>query len=102
MKKYVHWLKIDGFAFGKDFAEQFLEIENYLKKYPTSKATVFWYDSGSMHRIVKLECEQCYRDLDMCVNSSSTYLLRLHSKPKNIGREHDFCFPDVYRKYLVA
>lgn len=102
MRKYVHWLKINGMGCitSKDMAEQFNEIDQYLSKYPESKATMFQYDSGSFNWIIKLVCNQCYGDLDMCVNSGSTHLERLHSKPKNIGREKDFVFPECYKKYL--
>lgn len=99
--KYVHWLKIDGYSGSiKDVAQQFAAIEKYLGKYPCSSAMLYEYDSGSFHWICRLECEQAYNDLDLDVNSCSTYLRRLSSKPKNIGRERIFKFPENYRKYL--
>lgn len=60
----------------------------------------YQYDSGSFNWIVRLECEQCYNDLDLDVNSSSTRLERFSSKPKNIGRERIFKFPEHYKKYI--
>ena len=101
MAKYVHWLKIDGYSKREETALQFLSIENYLKTYPNSKAMLYQYNSGSFNLIVRLECEQCYDDLDMDVNSSSTLLSRLSSKPKNIGGERIFKFPEHYRKYIA-
>lgn len=98
MAKYVHWLKIDGYSKLEETALQFQSIENYLKAYPKAKAMLYQYNSGSFNWIVRLECEQCYNDLDLDVNSGSTRLERLSSKPKNIGRERIFKFPEHYRK----
>ncbi len=98
--KYVHWLKIDGYSNLEETASQFLAIENYLNHYPNSNAMLYEYDSGSFNCIVRLECEQCYNDLDIDVNSCSTRLRRLSSKPVRIGREKVFKFPEHYRKYL--
>lgn len=101
MAKYIHWLKIDGYSGGiKDVALQFASIEDYLHKYSCSNAMLYEYDSGSFNWICRLECEQDYKDLDLDVNSYSTYLRRLSSKPKNIVRERIFKFPEHYRKYL--
>ena len=99
--RYVHWLKIDGYSKPEEIALQFQSIENYLKAYPKSKAMLYQYNSGSFNWIVRLECEQCYDDLDMDVNSSTTLLSRLCSKPKNIGRERFFKFPEHYKKYII-
>lgn len=100
MKKYVHWLKIDGCANLEEIAKQFLAIENYLNLYKNANATLYQYNSGSFNWVVRLECGQCYNDLDMDVNSGSTRLERLSSKPLNIGREKIFQFPEHYRKYI--
>ena len=101
MAKYVHWLKIDGFSSCEETALQFHAIENYLNNYQGANAMLYEYDSGSLNWIVRLECAHCYDDLDMDVNSGSTRLQRLSSKPKNISRERIFKFPEHYRKYLV-
>lgn len=98
--KYVHWIKIDGYSKLEETASQFLAIENYLNAYPNSNAMLYEYDSGSFNWIVRLKCEQCYNDLDIVVNSCSTNLKRLSSKPNHIGRERIFKFPEHYRKYL--
>lgn len=99
--KYVHWLKVDGYSNLEETASQFLAIENYLNAHLKATALLYEYDSGSFNWIVRLECEQCYDDLDMDVNSGSTRLERLSSKPKNIGRERIFKFPEHYRKYIL-
>ena len=44
---------------------------------------------------------QSYNDLDIYVNSGSTRLERLSSKPNNIGRQRIFNFPEHYRKYVM-
>lgn len=98
--KYVHWLKIDGYANSEEIARQFQSIEEYLKNHINSTAMLYQYDSGSFYWIVKLKCEECYNDLDLDVNSFSTRLKRLRAKPKNIGREKQFSFPEPYRKYI--
>lgn len=100
MRKYVHWLKIDGYSKIEDTALQFFAIENYLNNYKSASAILYQYDSGSFSWIVRLECEQCYNDLDIDVDSGSTKLERLSTKPKNIGRERIFKFPEHYRKYI--
>lgn len=74
--KYIHWLKIDGYSKLEETALQFQSIENYLKAYPKAKAMLYQYDS------------------------SSTRLERFSSKPKNIGRERIFKFPEHYKKYI--
>lgn len=98
--RYVHWLKIDGYSGPEETALQFQSIENYLKAYPKSKAMLYQYNSGSFNWVVRLECDQCYNDLDLDANSSTTLLTRISSKPKNIGRERAFEFPDRYKKCI--
>lgn len=100
MKKYVHWLKIDGYA--SDEAKQYTEIQNYLEKYTEAKATLYFYDSGSFNKIVKLECSQCYNDLDMDVNSMGIGLERLRNKPHNIREIKTFELPEYIKKGLSA
>ena len=96
--KYVHWLKIDCYASDDD--KQYMEIDNYLKQYPEAKATIYYYNSGSFNKIVKLECNQCYRDLDMDVNSMSTSLERLSNKPKEIYEVKQFSVPEYILKKI--
>lgn len=41
MRKYVHWLKIDGYSKLKETASQFSAIENYLNKYQNASAILY-------------------------------------------------------------
>ena len=100
--RYVHWLKINRYCNCEEIAKQFFEINNYLESHPIAKAKLYHYDSGSCNLIVRLECNQCYNELDLDVNSFSTKLQRLTSKPKNIGREKNFEFPERYKIYLFS
>lgn len=87
MKKYKHWLKIDGYA--SDTSKQYKEIENYLKEYPDAKITIYQYDYDLFNKVVLLECSQDYNNLDMIVNSGSNNLRRLSRKPQNIKERKD-------------
>lgn len=87
MKKYKHWLKIDGCCF--DTEKQYKEIENCLKKYPESKITIYQNNNSLFDWVVLLECSQNYNDLDMIVNSGSNRLRRLLRKPRDIKERND-------------
>ena len=82
MKRYIHWLKINRYA--SDDKEQIQSIRKYLNSYSDSKATLYFPYSGSFNWYVKLECNHCYNELDIDVNSGGTNLIRLRSKPKDI------------------
>ena len=82
MRKYVHWLIVDRLS--KDDKKQIESIKNYILNHQGSKATVFFRNSGTFEWIVKLECFQCYDDLELDVNSFSTGLRRVYTKPQNI------------------
>ena len=83
MKKYVHWLIIDRSE--KDAAEQINSIKSYIESHPGSSASVFVRKSGTYEWIIRLECLQCYSDLEIDVNSSSTSLRRINKKPSSIN-----------------
>ena len=99
MKRYVHWLKIDGYA--KDTKKQIEQIKNYLKANEISKCTLFFPSSGSFDKYVRLECNQCYNDLDLDVNSFSTNLRRLERKPRDIY-ESEKNFEELYMKQAIG
>lgn len=82
MKIHRHWLKING---THSEERQYAEIDKYLKNYPNAKATIYQYDYDLFNKVVLLECEQNYNDLDMNINSGSHPLRRLTQKPKNIS-----------------
>jgi hypothetical protein len=95
MKKYKHWLKING---THSELRQYKEIDEYLKNYPTAKATIYQYDYELFNRVVLLECEQNYNDLDMNVNTGSHPLRRLTQKPKNISSPREFEIPEYIQR----
>ena len=98
-RSYKHWLKINGQAF--DEAKQYKEILDYLVKYPSAKATMFLLEYQCFDRIVLLECDQNYDDLDMDVNSGSHNLRRLTSKPKTmINDPREFAAMDYISKKI--
>ena len=99
MKKYKHWLKLGG---NYSEEEEYKEIDDYLKRYPDAKATIYQYNYTLFDKVVLLECEQNYNDLDMMVNSMSNNLYRLTQKPKNIGNPKEFIIPEYIKKKLAS
>lgn len=87
MKKYKHWLKIDGYA--SDTDKQYKEIEDYLKEYQDAEITIYQYDYDLFNKVILLECSQSYDDLDINVNSGFNNLRRLSRKPQNIKERKD-------------
>jgi hypothetical protein len=84
---YVHWLEIGGIRINmKDEDKQWDHLKKYLSDYPESKATVYIKNTGDLFaRVVRLECKQNYRDLDLECNSCSDCSIRqLNYKPQNI------------------
>lgn len=83
----IHWLKFGGYRVSlKSEAKQWLNLGEYLQKYPDSKATVFIKTTGDMfEKVVKLECCQDYQELDLDCNSMFDGSIRhLNSRPGNI------------------
>ena len=87
MNTYKHWLKINGYK--SDENKQISEIETYLQKYPNSKVTIYHYKYDFFDKVVLLECEQDYNDLDMQVNSGFNNLRRLSGEPIYIVERKD-------------
>lgn len=79
--KYIYWLKIDFF----NENENWNNLKKFKEKYDCNMQ-VYYYDSNPFTRkVIKLECNQAYQDLDLDVNSSfDGSLIRLNNKPKNI------------------
>lgn len=92
-KRYRHWLKISGVI----EKPQYAEVDAYLKRYPDAKAELYYYEYDLFSHAVKLECGQCYDDLDMMVNSMSHGLRRLVKKPANITLIGNFYVPDYLK-----
>lgn len=81
--KYTHWLKIDS----KNETKKGIEWNNlkiYKEKYDCNMEV--YYDDSFSKKIIKLECNQSYNDLDLDVNSIfDGSLIKLQSKPQNIS-----------------
>lgn len=92
MRKYVHWLIVNRLS--KDDKKQIESIKNYIANHKGSMATVFFRNSGTFEWIIKLECFECYNDLELDVNSFSTGLRRIYAKPQNI-HEASKSFPQI-------
>lgn len=78
--KFTHWLKIED-----DMVEKvWKNLKKYKEKYDCN-IEVFYRETNFINKVIKLECNQSYQDLDLDVNSMSDgSLTRLLSKPKNI------------------
>lgn len=93
MRKYVHWIKVNGYV--KDVEKQIEQIKEYLKDYKDSKCSLYFPNSGKFDKYVRLECNQAYSDLDLDVNSFSTNLTRLTKKPNDIYKSQK-TFEELY------
>ena len=93
MRKYTHWLKINGTTTTKEEAKQYQEIEKYLRTHKNATAEIYLYEFNLFDRVVKLVCDENYTNLDMEVNSFSNRLRRLSGKPKNIIYPNPFTVP---------
>jgi hypothetical protein len=83
----THWLVIGGTRIRAEHEKkQWDNLKEYLEQYKDSKATVYLKTTGDMFvRIVKLECDQNYKDLDLDCNSCFSGSIRhLNSRPNNI------------------
>lgn len=82
--KYVHWLKINLSNETSD-GKEWNNLKEYKDKYDCNM-NVFYYDNNPLtEKVIKLECNQNYNDLDLDVNSMNDgSLIRLKSRPKNI------------------
>ena len=82
----VHWLQVGGMRTSlKNENRQWENIQTYLEEYPNSKATVYYKETGDLFcRIVKLECKQNYRDLDLDCNSGDGSVRHLNYRPNDL------------------
>ena len=82
--KYTHWLKIDLFNETKTGIE-WKNLKEYKEKYSCNMEVYYYTNNPFTKKVIKLECNQIYQDLDLDVNSlSEGSLIRVKSKPKNI------------------
>lgn len=79
--KYTHWLKIDSI----NEKEKWQNLKEYWDKYDCFM-TVYYYDYNPLtEKVIKLDCNQSYQDLDLDVNSmSDNSLKRVKCKPTNV------------------
>lgn len=78
--KYTHWLKISS----PNEKGKWENLKKFWDKYDCFM-TVYYYDYNPfLDKLVKLDCNQSYQDLDLDVNSlSDSSLKRIKSKPTN-------------------
>ena len=85
---FVHWLGVGGISIKLlDEHKQWCAIKEYVDSHPNSKITIYNKCAGRdlFERIVKLECKQSYKDLELDCNSGFNYSLRkLFYKPKEL------------------
>ena len=97
--KYTYWLKID-YRYESHNGIEWKNLKRYADNYDCN-ITVFCYDSNFMDKVIKLECNQLYNDLDLDVNSMSDgSFIYLKQKPNNITKAKDInYFFEKYAKY---
>jgi hypothetical protein len=83
----IHWLQIGGMRVSqKAEGRQWDNLKKYLSDYPESKATVFLKETGDMFcRIIRLECNQNYRDLDLDCNGGDGSVRHFDRKPNDLS-----------------
>lgn len=97
-KPHIHWLKIRGLVTAREEAEQYKEIQSYLDRYPESIAMMYRYEASLCDYVVRLECNQDWKNLDLYANSGFHALKRLTRKPNNIGNPEPFATPERLAK----
>jgi len=85
---YTHWLGVGGIR--KTLLEedqQWKNLKYYIDNYPESTVTIFFKETGRdlFEKIVKLECDQNYQNLELDCNSGfNTSFRHLSYKPKGL------------------
>jgi hypothetical protein len=83
----IHWLEYGGIRSRPETENRQLEeLRRYLRENPTAKAEGYLKTTGDMYaKIVRLECNHAYGDLDLDCNSMSAKSLKRYAhKPSNI------------------
>ena len=82
----THWLQIGGTRVSQKAEDrQWNNLQEYLSDYPESKATIYLKETGDLFcKIVKLECNQNYRDLDLYCNGGDGSAKHLNHKPNDL------------------
>ena len=78
--KYTHWLKISS----PNEKGKWENLKKFWDKYDCFM-TVYYYDYNPfLDKLIKLDCNQSYQELDLDVNSmSDSGLKRIKAKPTN-------------------
>ena len=82
----THWLQVGRMMDSKKTENaQWKNIQEYLNEYPESKATVYYKETGDVFcKIIKLECNQNYNNLDLDCNGGDRSVKHFEHKPSNI------------------
>lgn len=97
--KYTHWLKID-FRYESRDGKEWKNLKEYADNYDC-KISIFYYDYIFASKVIKLECNQSYQELDLDVNSMSDgSLFYLKHKPKNITQYSNKDINYFYNNYV--
>jgi hypothetical protein len=83
----THWLQIGGIKIRSEYEiKQWYHLKEYIEQHEGSKATVYVKTTGDMFaRIIKLECDQNYNELDLDCNSCFSGSIRhFNGRPNNI------------------
>jgi len=99
--KYTHWLKIEFLNETEDGIE-WNNLKEYKEKYDCNMEVYYYPSNPFTRKVIKLECNQTYQDLDLDVNSNfDGSLIRMAGKPKNIepyNRPIEFFFD----RYIIS
>lgn len=103
MRRYKHWLKINGKWNNKRMQKAYFNLKEYIDTYPESKITVYNPTNGFMfNKFFCLECNQSYNSLDLDCNSSfDGSLIHLNRKPNNI-KQSKKDFDSIYEIFTRA
>jgi hypothetical protein len=83
----IHWLQLGGKNISlKNEEKQWNNLKQYINTYKDSKITIYQKTTGDIFcRIIKLECNQNYNDLDLECNSGYNYSIKhFNGRPSNI------------------
>ena len=89
MKKYIHWIELNGYLKSEDEAREINQLLSYIEKYPDTEIEVYTKRSG-WDTVLRIKCNQDFNSLDLDVNSFSSELRRKERKPSNIAKWMSF------------
>ena len=89
MKKYVHWIELNGYLGSEDEAREINRLLEYIEKYPDTEIEVYAKRSG-WDTGLRIKCNQDYNNLDLVVDSFSSEFRRRKRKPSNVAKWKTF------------